>query len=294
MTFTPAAMYIRSPLAEGEDRLTALPAELLVDIVEQLLVREMCRLRSVNRHLHDFVDANQGLLTRDLVGYHRARIEREYKLLTDLSDCDIIDALRRYDRHYGIDHDPETTSSFPFRSFKYTAISLTLDIHWPKSHRLPFTIQHCRGGHWLQIIHFLNTVGDSTKRIDLLAGVWDVTERHRSFGFPEREPFVAKFMAFLSTRAGGAYGYAPRYFLTERKVARRYDGGSSMIQMGHCDDRGMSKLLPSLKLPDLNLDEGTLAYCSMSEDVVDLVDGVDQGPSAVLKRAAVIEEIFIW
>lgn len=90
-----------------------------------------------------------------------------------------------------------------------------------------------------------------------------------------------------------AYGHAPRYFLTERKVARHYDGGLSLTQRGHCDNHRISKLLPSLKLPDLNLDESTLAYCSMSEDVVDLVDGVDPGPSAVLERAAVIEDVFI-
>lgn len=287
-------MEIRSQMGDGEDQLTALPAELLVDIFERLPVREICRLRSVNHHFRDFVNANQILLTRDLINYHRARIETEYKLLTDISDCDIVDALRRYDSHYGIDHDPGTTSSFPFKSFKYTAISLTLVLHWPRSHRLPFTIQHCRGGHWLQVIHFLNTVGDLTKRSDFLAGLWDVTECPGPFGFPERELFVAKFMEFLSTRAGVAYGHAPRYFLTERKVARHYDRGLSIIQRGHCDNHRIPKLLPSLKLPDLSLDEGTLAYCSMSEDVVDLVDRVDQGPSAVLKRAAVIEDVFIW
>jgi len=102
MTSAKADMNRRSPVAEGEDHLTALPTELLAIITEQLPVREMCRLRSLSRHFRDFIDTNQGLLTRDLINCHRARINRDYKLLTDLSDCDVVDALRRYDSHYGL------------------------------------------------------------------------------------------------------------------------------------------------------------------------------------------------
>lgn len=57
MTSAQAAMEIRSQMADGEDQLTALRAELLVDIFEQLPVREICRLRSVNHHFRDFVDS---------------------------------------------------------------------------------------------------------------------------------------------------------------------------------------------------------------------------------------------
>lgn len=122
-----ADMDRRAPATEGKDHLAALPAELLVNIVEQLPVREICRLRSLSRHFRDFVDTNQNASTRDLVSYHRARINREYRLLTDLSGRDIIDTLRRYVSHYGFYSDPESCSSFYLRAFKYAAMTFTLD-----------------------------------------------------------------------------------------------------------------------------------------------------------------------
>lgn len=59
MASTQAYMHRRTPISEAEDHFTVLPAELLVIIAEQLPIREICRLRSVNRRLRNFVDANQ-------------------------------------------------------------------------------------------------------------------------------------------------------------------------------------------------------------------------------------------
>lgn len=152
MTSTQAAMEFHSPMVEGEDHLTALPAELLVDIVEQLPVREMCRLRSVSRQLRDFVDANQGLLTQDHIDYHQARIHDEYKLLTDLSGCDIVDALRRYDNHYGIVRDGPDMSVV----HKYEAVSPTFNFSWMTSHHLPATGTYRASDTWRQIYSLMS------------------------------------------------------------------------------------------------------------------------------------------
>lgn len=279
-------------MVEGEDHLTALPAELLVNVVEQLPVREICRLRSLSRHVRDFVDTNQGRLTQGLISCHRTRINDEYKLLTDLSHCDIIDALRRYDSHHGLD--PETDAPCPHHSFKQSAMTLTLNHNWLRSHRLPSTVQHKRAGHWLQMSYFLISADDSAKCRNFLTSVWDTTDHPRSFGFTEGDSFVAKFMELLATRGGVAHGTVPPYFLTERKVTPIYSCPSAKTREGHCDYGKTSKLLLLLRLPDLRQDEGTLAYCSMSGNAMNLVDEVNQGPSTVLKQAAVIEDIFIW
>jgi hypothetical protein len=291
MNSTQANMMSSSPKAESEDHLTALPAELLVNIVEQLPVREICRLRSLSRHVRDFIDTNQGRLTQGLISYHRTRINFEYTYLTDLSDCDIIDALRRYDSHHGLD--PETDAAFPHHSFKQSAMTLTMNHNWLRSHRLPSTVQHERAGHWLQMSYFMISADDSECR-KFLKSLWDTTPHPRSFGFTEGDSFVAKFMELLSTRDGVAHGTVPPYFLTERKVAPIYSCPAAKTREGHCDYGKTSKLLLLLRLPDLQQDEGTLAYCSMSGNAVHLVDEVDQGPSTVLKQAAIIEEIFIW
>jgi len=291
MTAPQADMDRRSPMVEGEDHLTALPNELLATIVEQLPVREMCRLRSLSRHFRDFVDTNQGLLTQGLISYHRTRINREYSNLTDLSDCDIVRALRRYKSHYGFDYDPDRASVFSLDPFKHAAMTLTLDLNWTRSYGVP-----CGRGtaHWLQTIYFLSATCMSTSRSRRIEDLWDFTEQPESFGFPDRESFVAKFMELLSTDVGVAYPAVPPFFLTDRKVFLRYSCISPKIHKGHCDYRKTSELQLLLHLPDLKQDEGTLAYCFMSGDTVHLVNGVDQGPSNMLKQAAIIEDILIW
>lgn len=134
----------------------------------------------------------------------------------------------------------------------------------------------------------------TNKRSDRLAQLCDVTEHPVCFGFPEREPFVAKFLELLSTEGVVAHAAVPSYFLTERNVAPNYRGDLSKIPKGQCGYQEIFKLQLLLGLPDLHHNKGTLAYCSMSGDAIHLVDQMDQGPSTMLKQAAVIEDLFIW
>lgn len=126
-----------SPLAEGEDHLTALPNELLANVIKRLLVREIARFRSVSRHSRNFVDTNQKQLTQGLITEHHARITGEYKLLTDLSDGNIVDALRRYDAHYSFCRDLAEANARNLHTIrgmhKLDAIAMALCQNWARS-----------------------------------------------------------------------------------------------------------------------------------------------------------------
>lgn len=291
MASTQAAMGIRSPLAEGEDHLTALPAELLVDIVEQLPVREICRLRSVNRHLRDFVDANQGLLTQDLIGYHQARIHDEYKLLTDLSGCDIVDALRRYDSHYGIVRDDQDTLAVR----KSEAVSPTFDFHWMASHHFPAGTYRA-SDRWRQIYSLMSGTAQTEQhaQVQRMAVTLCLQNHVWSPGFADAEAFIAKLAQVTSTRVDAAYVAVPSNFITKRKV----DDTKYMYRLqtheGLADRREKFELEQLLGLPDLGPTEGSLAYCLSSGETASLVCSMTQGRSSKLKQAAIIEEIFIW
>ena len=82
--------------------------------------------------------------------------------------------------------------------------------------------------------------------------------------------------------------------MTERKIASANFGHRPLTRKGHFDHLGASKLQLLLNVPELQYERGAVAYCSMSGDALHLVDEADQGPSATLKQAAIIEEIFIW
>jgi hypothetical protein len=86
----------------NKDLLTTLPNELLIHITELLPVREICRLRGLNRHLRSFIDTNEHLLVKGVIKYHRDRIHTEHRLLTDPSGCDTFDIVRRFHSHYGL------------------------------------------------------------------------------------------------------------------------------------------------------------------------------------------------
>ena len=296
MTSIQADMNRRPSNAEGEDHLTALPNELLATIVEQLPVREICRLRSLSRHFRDFVDTNQGLLTQELINCHRTRINREYTNLTDLSDCDIVDALRRYDNYYGLECDEPAIivaqASHP--PFKVAAVSLDLQLNWTRSHGPIPTGRGARATQWIGLYCMLRDMENLLRRDRILEHIWTNAYPALLAGSAEAEEFVAKFTELVSTRARVSYEFVPRFFLTRRKVYGFYGSGRRETHEGHCDDSQPSKLQLLLGLPDLQLGDGTLAYCSMFGDAIELVDEVDQGPSTVLKQAAIIEDVFIW
>jgi hypothetical protein len=281
-----------SPMSEGDDYLTALPNELLGGVVEQLSIREIGRLHSVNRHFREFVDTNQGKLTQGLISYHRTRINEEYKLFTDLSECDFVDALRRYDSHYSLVCQPEPLSRDPF---KHAAIALSLQLNWVSSRPSLSMHRDINTANWLQVYYLQSQLKDIPARRAFLSGVWTYGGQAWRLGFVEDcDTFVAKLTEVSSVETRSSYTIVPPYFLTERKVASVHHNGPAKTRKGHCDHQEASKLQLLLDLPALENARGSLAYCSMSGDALNLVDEADKGPSATLKQAAIMEGIFVW
>ncbi|GAB7322667.1 hypothetical protein MBLNU13_g03572t2 [Cladosporium sp. NU13] len=292
MTSAQTDMKRRSALAEGEDRLTALPTELLASIVEQLPVREMCRLRSLSRHFRNFIDTNQGLLTQNLVSHHRARINREYKLLTDLSDSDIVDALRRYDSHYDVVIDDQVIVS---GLTKIETVSSTLYFNWIRSHHFPAAASNHTSSAWVQIYSimiFPELAPRHTVHLSVAVGVC-FRNHVWSPGFTNAAACKAKLKQVTSTRVDAAYADVKFQFITQRKAGTTQNG-TFTIHEGIIDPQKRSKLEQLLGLPDLESTEGSLAYCVSSGKRTSLVLKMDQGPSTKLKQAAIIEELFIW
>jgi hypothetical protein len=293
MTPTQADATSGSPKAEGKDRLTALPTELLVDIVKRLPVQEICRLRSLSRHLRAFVDTNQGQLTRDLINYHRTRINREYTNLTDLSDCDIIDALRRYDSHYGLARQGRIDNS---SHSKLEALCQTLYFNWANSHRLPVVDWYRGAAMWISYYTAMGHACSSSVHIERLSNkaVTLCQDQRWSHGITDLEAFGAKFAQVRFVSLDAAYAAVPSRFITRRKIAAGVTGPLE-TRPGFVNRSQISKLERLLDLPDLQSKEDSLAYCSSSVvDTALLIRKVDQGPSTGLKQAAIIEQIFIY
>jgi len=284
-----------SPVLEGDDHLTALPNELLASVVERLPIREICRLRSVYCHLRGFVDTNQGKLTQDLISHHRARINNEYKLLTDLSDCDIVDAMRRYDSHYG-SVENHWIESNDFRPFKWVAISLTLYLNWLRSHYLAATEDYGEAETWMTA--YSNSTAPSTLRLSSsnfsMRRITSLARSHVwSYGSTDHRALKAKIMETTSTKVHVAYNSVPSCLLTDRKFVAP-SKMSVKIRRGRCNKWEISKVERLLNLPESKYKEDSLAYCSMSEHTADLVRKVDQGSLTKLKQVVIIEEIFLW
>jgi hypothetical protein len=283
-----------SPKAEGKDRLTVLPTELLVGIVEHLPVREMCRLRSLSRHFRDFVDANQGLLTRDLINSHRARINEEHRLLTDLSNCDIVDAVRRYDSHYGFTSPDGHISSDPVRKLKCDAVSLTLYLNWTTSYHLPADLLNFEARLWMQMYFDLSNPKRAGFHTPYLSQPYGLATCHLwSRGSADPYSLNAKLMRVTSTRVDATYAAFPVDILSDRKYSKAPFGLPQTLK-GSCQEWQISKLAQLLQLPEMKTDECSLAYCAVSQATAGLVRKPDQKLSSKLAQAAIIQEIFIW
>lgn len=81
--------------------LTALPTEILAQIVSTLSPKEICRARTLSKFFKAFVDTNQSALLRPSITYHKARIIEDYKALTQTSGLDFSTALCKCIGYYG-------------------------------------------------------------------------------------------------------------------------------------------------------------------------------------------------
>jgi len=311
----------RSPTPEGEDRLTGLPTELLLGIFSQLSVREMCRLRSLSRRFRDLIDTNQGALTQSIISHQRARINNEYNLLTDLADCDIIDALRRYDSHYGLAAElGDVMPSFRkrdavtpaqcfnwFQSHHLPAAEdhhgSTLYLNWFQSHHLPAAVDQHETSTWARIYSSLYFSEAPQKSIEhRLAEGAQLHYRirkisHRLTGSDKLTGPDALMAELKQSRSSATvdtvYAAFPYRFITKRKMAVKYIGPLE-AQKSLSRYWEESELQQLLGLPDLKSKKGSLAYCTSSKKTAGLVRKAKEGTFTALEQAVIIGDIFIF
>lgn len=282
--------------ANTQDRFTALPNELLGNIVSMLPVREICCLRIQNRRLRDFIDTNEGYLVKDIISCHRGRIERDYELLTKLAGVDIADALERYSQYYGqLDGDLHG----PDHIILY-AVAVALASSWVRA-KAPNETKWLNDMRVLSSCHTfasllwryraLHESQYPSRSAALLQGINFKVQQDRTFAVADMENFLEKVPSATSGSGSPAhrtkYSTAPWHCLTKRMCKPGFGrlGGEHAVQM--------ARLQTLLDLPVLPADH-SLAYCINEHEAVALLEGATRGPSIKLKQAVLAEKLFIW
>lgn len=260
----------------NKDLLTTLPNELLVHITELLPVREICRLRGQNRHLQSFIDTNEHLLVKDVIKHHRNRVHTEHRLLTDLADCDIFDALQRYYSHYGDVRVPASALKIRWNKSKGVDQLVSTPSFMYVFAKFQTAETPKRRHHWRQRLQ--------RARLELVAPTLDQ---------PGLEALFKKLL--LEPVAGHvAYPKMPLVFHTTRFVTQApwlafeaddIPGG------GHDAQDALFHKILGLPL----LDSGrSLAFCSDDVRTIVALDMIASGPSTMLQKADILQNIYIW
>jgi len=268
-----------------EDLLTTLPNELLAHIIKLPPVREICRLRGQNRHVRSFIDANQRLLVKDVIKHHRDRIRAEHRLLTDLADCDIFDAMQRYYSHYGHVGHPTVNS------IKSRAAASTLKIKWNESKSIDELMStpgllYCfskfqraktpkRRIRWRRKLQ--------GPRIELIPPVLEQSGLEALRKKLQSEPAARH----------PAYPDVPSVFHTTRFVLRAPWITPEPEEIPGVHDVQDALFHKVLDLPLLDSD-CSLAFCSHNVRTPVALQMIASGLSTVLQEADVLEDIYIW
>lgn len=305
-----------STLTQGKDHLTALPNELLVNIVEQLPPREICLLRVQNRHMRTFVDENEGALTREALSVHHDRILQEYKLLTDFTGLDFIGVLMRYYRYYGAMRNEYASFDLPPlaewgpnrypMNFTSDAVRNTLFICWNKHLRADLSssrlanspiIDSSRAERFLETFSAIgeqHNALDQKKRVAVLLYLHDFLSGQPQASDAEVQILHQRLLPCFQSDGGDAVIPAhtgpPQCPLTRRSTGQWcYPGDESK----GVRDTNITCILSACGLPELGPD-ASLAYCTDSYRTVKLIEKINQGTHFQLKQAAVLEGIYLW
>lgn len=279
-----------------QDRFTTLPNELLVEIIERLPARDICRLRVQNHHLRQFVDSSQTRLTKDVIEYHRARIIRDFQYLTDFTGLQLFDALMRYVYYYG-----------------------TPDVHFPGPTEDPRYVKRLHApalsAYWLRHMASLGCAGSRREFSLLFTKICNIAQfqregwhrlvirslyrkffrwydAHRLPGdLQSHEQLAEKVQFATSGVVRPVRGKPPRHFLLEELPLF----SSTHYYCGTMYDYStdIANLRRALDLPELILG-GTLAYCTDKDEVAQLIRTMGQGPVGMLKMAVIVEGIYLW
>ncbi len=87
------------------DRLSWLPAELLVDICSKLSAKELCRARTLSSTFRTLIDVNERAITRRMVLFHQTRLRTDHDTLANTGGLSFDEVYRRILHHYGVPQD---------------------------------------------------------------------------------------------------------------------------------------------------------------------------------------------
>ncbi|KAK5163036.1 uncharacterized protein LTR77_010970 [Saxophila tyrrhenica] len=90
------------------DHLSALPAELLIDICSRLPGGEMHRIRMLSKRFKAFSDTNERAIASPAIALEQDRLTRDHSNLVDITAVSFAELFRRYVSHYGLIEDNET------------------------------------------------------------------------------------------------------------------------------------------------------------------------------------------
>jgi hypothetical protein len=258
-----------------------LPNELLLPIIKHLPVRDICRLRGQNRHMRKLIDTNKHFLVQDVIKQHHDRINAEHKLLTDLSGCDVIDVLLRYLSYYGI--------LGPCVSRKTKAVAAALRGSWDRSN----TQTHRTFSTAALLYHF--SLSQRARNLEVrhrqLAQVWDMLAFQAFTTSPQSplDALRAKLKATTPCADRATYPEMPSVIHTTRDLTFR--GMHDEISGDYGSQNTIFHELLGLPLLD---PDNSLAFCSHKFETFLLLKRIASGPSTLLQRAGVLEDIHIW
>jgi hypothetical protein len=258
-----------------------LPNELLLPIIKHLPVRDICRLRGQNRHMRKLIDTNEHFLVGDVIKKHHDRINAEHALLTDLSDCDTVEVLRRFYCYYGaVGHSMSRHAKAVAAAFRST---------WDRSNRpihRTFTPAYLLRD--FSLLQRAATLHDHRLRFERVF-LWLAFSTLPVMPQSEHDALRDRLDSVSSCSDLAAYPLIPSIFHTRRALF--YHGMHEEIPGDYSSQNPMFHTL--LGLPLLDADD-SLAFCSHRFEAFLLLARIASGPSTLLQQAAVLEDIYIW
>jgi hypothetical protein len=223
----------------------------------------------------------------DVVKYHRDRIHTEHRLLTGLSDCDIVDTVQRYYSHYSdVDHDQ-------LWSHEPTTPSVTLSSKWNKPHRTNQKLAPSALLHYFSMLQIAETQEDRIMwRQKFLGTLASVALLTLSLAQTDLNALSRK-LELTPVGGGGVHPRVPLVFHTTRTVARARGPLEYQEEIPGGYDAQDPLFHKVLGLPLLDADD-TLAFCSDNVRTIIALHLMASGLSTVLQKADVLENVYIW
>lgn len=267
-----------------DERLMALPAELLIGIIAFLPSCEAVILRGVNKQMKHFVDCNALAINKGNILYNRKRVARRLDSLTNTKHLLPTDALARWIAYYGIPnesgvicggdllsdianayHDDCNPVRMPGRDlYEFQREFVTL---WASTYK---DTPRSSGGD--------NILKEIVRQLLVNSNAQCSPEHLKKMCQQILDPRLMDGPHY-STRFG-----APKFFITKNTFLKPGEA-----RQGLCPTISDNLYIPALPTPS------GLTYCVKTRKVANLAGYAASGLNlSLFQQAALLEEVFIW